>query len=214
MEPEDPDGVNVPWTAGMVNVLRSEAERFRVVSRSLEDHAVDLRQIDPRGWSGRGHDAYSARRTEVAAQFRMVAEEHARAARALDDFVAVLEQLTRHARYTADPSLLDRLVAQRAEASARAASALTAAGKELAKLRTMLGDFGEQAPQRSLPPLRSASAKPSPRTAEAPRQSNSAPAFGLANRIEGDRQMQELSDAIWRFWSSPPRRPQESVVTR
>ncbi|EME58729.1 putative T7SS-secreted protein [Amycolatopsis decaplanina] len=202
MNPEDPDGASAPWTAGTVSVLRSEAERLRAVSRSLEDQAVELRQVDPHGWSGQGHDAYSGRRTELVARCRMVAEEHARAARALDDFVAVLEQLTRNARDTSDPSLIRRLVAQRTEAAALAAATLTEVGKGLAALKTVLGDVDRRVPRESLPSRSERPASPPPDAA--PGQTELAPALLLADPVEFDRRLQGLSDAMWRFWSMPP----------
>ncbi|MBB5852218.1 putative T7SS-secreted protein [Amycolatopsis umgeniensis] len=202
MKPEDPDGTGVPWTAGMISVLRSEAERLRALSRSLEDQAVELRQIDPRGWTGRGHDAYSARRTELAARCRMVAEEHARAARALDDFVAVLEQLTRNARDTADPAQLGRLAAQRAEAASVAAAVLTEVGEDLGDLRAMLEEF---APRRPLPSFTPITFVPPPDVTADP--ALLAPDLLLADPVEFDRRLQELSDAMLLFWSDPDSRP-------
>ncbi|MFE6613572.1 hypothetical protein [Amycolatopsis sp. NPDC057786] len=199
MKPEDPDGASAPWTAGTVSVLRSEAERLRAVSRTLEDQAVEVRQIDPHGWSGPGHDAYSGRRTELAARCRMVAEEHARAARALDDFVAVLEQLTRNARDTADPSLIRRLIAQRTEAAARAAATLTEVGRDLAALKTVLGEVDRRVVRESRP---ARTARPiSPPPDAVPEQTELVPALLLADPVEFDRRAQGLSDAMWRFWS-------------
>ncbi|OXM42883.1 hypothetical protein [Amycolatopsis alba] len=196
METGHPEGERAPWTAGMISVLRSEAERIRAISRSLEDLAVELRQIDPGGWSGRGHTAYSARRAELAARCRMVAEEHARAARALDDFVAILEQLTRSARYTADQSLLDRLAAQRTEAAARAAATLTEVGEELAGLQAALGGFPRHAPRRSLP-----SPAPEPRPDVISGRPGPRPGPGMGGLIKDDRWTQTISDGVHRFWS-------------
>ncbi|MFK0249640.1 putative T7SS-secreted protein [Amycolatopsis azurea] len=196
MEPEHPDGGRAPWTAGMTSVLRSEAERVRALSRSLEDHAVELRQIDPGGWSGQGHAAFSGRRTELAARCRAVAEVHARAARALDDFVAILEQLTRSARYTTDRSLLDRLSAERAEAAALAAATLTEAGEELAGLRAVLGDSPAHIPRQVSRP---AGSGPGPsRTTVRP---GPFPGLGLSDRFEFERRVQALSDDVRRYWA-------------
>ncbi|MFI7115074.1 hypothetical protein [Amycolatopsis sp. NPDC049868] len=202
MKPEEPDGPGAPWTAGTVSVLRSEAERLRAVSRSLEDQAVEVRQIDPRGWSGDGHDAYLGRRTELTARCRMVAEEHGRAARALDDFVAVLEQLTRTARDTSDPSLIRRLAAQRTEAAARAAATLIEVGKDLAALKTVLGEVDRRVVRESRPVRIAKPASPPP--GAAPERTGLAPALLLADPVEFDRRLQGLSDAMWRFWSMPP----------
>lgn len=199
MKPEDPDGASAPWTAGTVSVLRSEAERLRAVSRTLEDQAVEVRQIDPHGWSGPGHDAYSGRRTELAARCRMVAEEHARAARALDDFVAVLEQLTRNARDTADPSLIRRLIAQRTEAAARAAATLTEVGRDLAALKTVLGEVDRRVVRESRPPRNAKPISPPPENVTEP--AGLAPVLLLTDPVEFDRRVQGLSDATWRFWS-------------
>ncbi|RSM76563.1 hypothetical protein DL991_25570 [Amycolatopsis sp. WAC 01375] len=202
MKPEDPDGPSAPWTAGTVSVLRSEAERLRAVSRSLEDQAVEVRQIDPHGWSGPGHDAYLGRRTELAARCRMVAEEHGRAARALDDFVAVLEQLTRSARDTSDPSLIRRLAAQRTEAATLAAATLTEVGRELAALKTVLGEVDRRVVRESRPSRAEKPISPPPDTAHG--QTELAPALLLADPAEFDRRLQGLNDAMWRFWSLPP----------
>ncbi|MBE1575585.1 hypothetical protein ACFORH_01080 [Amycolatopsis roodepoortensis] len=182
-------------------MLRSEAERLRAVSRTLEDQAVEVRQVDPHGWSGTGHDAYSGRRTELAARCRSVAEEHARAARALDDFVTVLEQLTRTARDTSDPSLIRRLIAQRTEAAARAAVTLTEVGEDLAALKTMLDEVDRRAAPESRPTPTVRPASPTPGTA--PAQTELAPALLLADPAEFDRRAQGLSDEMWRFWSMP-----------
>ncbi|MEU8413299.1 hypothetical protein AB0C24_10945 [Amycolatopsis japonica] len=202
MKPEDPDGPSAPWTAGTVSVLRSEAERLRAVSRSLEDQAVEVRQIDPHGWSGPGHDAYLGRRAELTARCRVVAEEHGRAARALDDFVAVLEQLTRSARDTSDPSLVRRLLAQRTEAAARAAATLTEVGKDLAALKTVLGEVDRSVVREPRPAREAKPISPPPDVVTG--QTGLAPALLLTDPAEFDRRTQGLSDAMWRFWSMPP----------
>ncbi|MEV6909548.1 putative T7SS-secreted protein [Amycolatopsis sp. NPDC051071] len=197
MEPEQPDGASAPWTAGTISVLRSEAERVRALSRSLEDFAVDLRQIDPGAWSGRAHDAFAERRTGLAGRCRQVAETHASAARALDDYVAVLEQLTRSAQYSTDSLLLRRLAGQRAEAAARAAAALTGASGELTTLRVLLGDLDQPRARQLVP--RQPSKLPQP--VDAPAEPGLAPSLLLTNRVEFDKGLQHLSDAMWLFWS-------------
>ncbi|WP_181774587.1 putative T7SS-secreted protein [Amycolatopsis pittospori] len=198
MEPEQPDGASPPWTAGTISVLRSEAERVRALSRSLEDFAVDLRQVDPGAWSGRAHDAFAGRRTKLAARCREVAETHASAARALDDYVAVLEQLTRSAQYATDSSLVQRLASQRGEAAARASLALTEASDELSTLRETLDDLDQARAPRLAPASPSPTPKPEP--AFAPPESGLVLGQVLTNRVEFDRGLQQLSDAMLLHW--------------
>lgn len=206
MGQEEPDGESAPWTAGTITVLRSEAERVRLLSRSLDDLAVDLRQVDPDSWSGKAHDAFVDRRNAQAARCRTAAEAHAGAARALHDYVSVLEQLTRGAQYASDSSALQDLSRQRADAAREASVALSRARDELAALRATLGEIDRAGPRprpRPVPVPVPAPATPPERPSMSRVQSVLAPDLILTNPVEFDRKLQELSDAMWLYWSPP-----------
>lgn len=198
MGQEEPDGESAPWTAGTITVLRSEAERVRLLARSLDDLAVDLRQVDPDSWSGKAHDAFVDRRNAQAARFRTAAEAHADAARALHDYVSVLEQLTRSAQYASDSSALQDLSRQRADAAREASVTLSRARDELAALRATFGEIDRAGPRLVPVP---APAMPPERPSMSRVQSVLAPDLILTNPVEFDRKLQELSDAMWLYWS-------------
>jgi hypothetical protein len=121
---------------GNVNVLQTEAERTRQLAQSFADLAAVIRESDPELWTGEAREAFLARRDTQAAQCQLAADTHARAGRALHDYVSVLDELQRHG--STGPEAHATLSLQRENAAREATAALRLAAEELAALRATL----------------------------------------------------------------------------
>jgi len=183
---------------GNVNVLQSEAERTRQLSQSFADLAAELRESDPDLWAGEAREAFLRNRNTQAAQCQLAADAHARAWRALHDYVSVLEELQKHG--PTDPETYTTLSAHRENAAREATAALVLAAEELSALRATLTEDVPPPPRIELTTV------PAPRAVPPP------PAPGhiaqvldphrmYSDRSRFDHSLQRLSDAALNFYS-------------